>query len=99
MQGLLMLHIDKEASRLNQYGSLLISIHGFGNSYTDSLFKGLVVEFDNVSDKLSNLAVAIIKCNGNKELLDCCVEYVNELSFTVMNFIIRVKEYENILKN
>lgn len=99
MQKMLVLHIDKECDRLSSYGSLLISIkHKFGNSYADVLFEHLVKEFDDISGRLSNLAVAVIKCDGNTELLKLCVEYLNELSFMVMNFIVKVKEYEHISK-
>lgn len=99
MQKLLMLHIDKECDKLSNSANLLLSVkHSFDNQYTDVLFEHLVKEFDDISDRLGNLAVAVLKCDGNTELLKHCIEYINEMSFIVMNFTVKVMEYENIAR-
>ena len=99
MQKLLMLHIDKECDRLANYGDLLISIkHESSNYYADILFERLIADFDDITSRLSNLTVAVLRCDGNTELLKHCIKYINEMSFMVMNFIVKVKEYEQINK-
>lgn len=96
MQKLLMLHIDKECDKLSDYGNLLISVRrSLDSSYANSLFEDLADEFDDITNRLSNLTVAVLKCDGNTELLKHCVKYINEMSFMVMNFIVKVMEYEN----
>lgn len=100
MEESLMEHVDQEISRLNVSGNLLISAKNSSchcNS-DDNYFGVLAMQFDDLAGKLGFLTEAIIKCNGNIDLLKCCIEYINEMSFMVMNFTVKVMEFVNINK-
>lgn len=102
MRDLLLLHIDKENDRLNNYGNTLISIrhkNASSDCQSNVMFTTLAIDFENITEKLNSLNFIVLNSSTNKELLKNCIEYVNEVSFTIMHFIVKVKEYEHITKS
>lgn len=104
MHELLMIYIDKEYNRLSDCGNTLLSIkHKI--DYTELQFQSTVMftklatEYEDITEKLNSLNFIVLNSSANKELLKNCIEYVNEASFTIMHFIIKVKEYEHITKS
>lgn len=94
MRDLLLLHIDKENNRLNDYGNILISIRHKNTSsdfQSNVMFETLAIEFENITEKLNNVNFVVINCINNKELLRICVDYINEISFMVMNFMLNIE--------
>lgn len=104
MQDLLLLHIDREYNRLGDYGNTLLSIK-HKNDYTKAQFQSTVMftklatEYEDITERLNSLNFIVLNSSANKELLKNCIEYVNEASFTIMHFIVKVKEYEHITKS
>lgn len=102
MQDLLLLHIDKENDRLNKYGNLLVSVRHKSivcDYQSNAIFASLAIEFENITEKLNNVNFVVINCINNKELLRTCVDYINEISFMVMNFMLKVENYTNYIKS
>lgn len=94
MRDLLLLHIDKENDRLNDYGNILISIrhkNASSDFQSNVMFETLAIEFENITEKLNNVNFVVINCINNKELLRICVDYINEISFMVMNFMLNIE--------
>lgn len=94
MRDLLLLHIDKENDRLNDYGNILISIrhkNASSDFQSNVMFETLAIEFENITEKLNNVNFVVINCINNKELLRTCVDYINEISFMVMNFMLNIE--------
>lgn len=97
MQDVLILHIDKENHRLNEYGNVLITVKHESdglNHKSNLMFAVLAVEFDDISERLNKINVAVLSCNNDLEMLKICAEYINEMSFAIMNFIVKVENYK-----
>lgn len=96
MHELLMIHIDKEYNRLSDCGNTLLSIKHM-TDYTELQFQSTVMftklatEYEDITEKLNNVNFVVINCINNKELLRTCVDYINEISFMVMNFMLNIE--------
>lgn len=91
MQSILLSRLNEEQSKLNYYGSLLISIL----STKKHSAQNLIELFEDVTDSLSNAYVAILNCT-TKVLLKEAVHIANEISFMVAAFGGAVQELEAI---
>ena len=96
---LMLNQLNKEFIKVTEYADLLIIVRrNLMNPKYEYEFKDLLVRFDIITDKLNLLYVLINEFNSDEDSLENCVECLNIISFNIMNFIVDVMQYKNILK-
>jgi len=98
MREVLLTQLDRENNKLNRCGDTLLTIkvdnYDFHNymAYLDLMF-----EFDYIAEALSDVHRVVLVCTGNKELLKKCIGSINEISFIVSSFTVKVSELQKAL--
>lgn len=94
----LMKQIDIENNRLNEYGDILTFLLKHEKDLDFFEIDNISMacfKFNELTDSLNNLYVAILNCKGHKDLLKECIPFINELSFLIASFaigVIKIKE-------
>lgn len=102
MEELLLKQMDKENSRLNALGDILLSTKvDPSDLHSNITFLNLAVEFETITDSLNHVYSALLNCMGNKNLLTSCVDFINALSFMIAAFTVKVNvlREENAWRN
>lgn len=101
IHNLLLERLDKENNRLNEYGDILVILAKHDSKldlFERSDLAILCFKFEELTDSLNNLYVAIIKCNHNNNLLKECIPFLNELSYLIAVYIMGIMKMKEVMK-
>ena len=102
LQELLFRQIEKEQKKLDKTSDVLIGLcrkyrTGEIDFYEGSVVAALTVQYDELSDSISNLYVAVLECGNNKSLLIETIQFLNDLSLKIACFVLKVFETEEVM--
>lgn len=102
LQEILFRQIEKEQKKLDKTSDILISLcrkyrTGQIDFYDGSVVAALTVQYDELSDSISNLYVAVLECGNNKSLLIETIQLLNDLSLKIACFVLKVFETEEVM--
>lgn len=102
LQEVLFRQIEKEQKKLDSTSDVLIGLcrkyrTGKIDFYDGSVVAALTVQYDELSDSISNLYVAILECGNNKALLIETIQFLNDLSMKIACFVLKVFETEEVM--
>ncbi len=94
--------ITEEQRKLDKTSDVLIRLcrkyrTGQIDFYDGSIVAALTVQYDELSDSISNLYVAVLECGSNKSLLVETVPFLNSLSLKIACFVLKVFETEEVM--
>lgn len=102
LQDTLFSRITEEQNKLDKTSDVLISLcrkyrTGEIDFYDGSVVAALTVQYDELTDSISNLYVAVLECGNNKNLLIETLPFLNALSLQIACFVLKVFETEEVM--